>query len=91
LSIFLCGEKLKFVETTVYMPLVVLANGVLNHSPLTARERDVLGLWAKGLQQRQIASLLTMSPGTVKKHLQNVYKKLDAHNKVQALKKAGYL
>jgi LuxR family maltose regulon positive regulatory protein len=73
------------------MSLIVLANGALNHSPLTARERDVLGLWAKGLQRRQIASVLVMSPGTVKKHLQNVYRKLDVHNKVQALRKAGYL
>ena len=73
------------------MPLVVLANGVIDQSPLTAREREVLKLCSQGLQQRSIAALLSMKPGTVKKHLQNAYKKLDAHNKVQALTKAGYL
>ncbi len=73
------------------MPLVVLANGFIDHSPLTTRERDVLNLWSTGMQQRMIAEALTMKPGTVKKHLQNIYKKLNAHNKVQALTKAGYL
>ncbi len=73
------------------MPLVVFANGVMNHSPITARERDVLNLWAKGFQQKEIAAQLKLSPGTIKKHLRNVYKKLNAHNKVQALTKAGYL
>jgi LuxR family maltose regulon positive regulatory protein len=73
------------------MPLVITADGMMNHSPLTVRERDILNLWARGLQQKQIAVQLSLSPETVKKHLRNVYKKLNAHNKVQALTKAGYL
>jgi DNA-binding CsgD family transcriptional regulator len=73
------------------MSFIVTADGNMNFSPLTARERDVLNLWAKGLQQKQIAVQLSLSPGTVKKHLRNVYIKLNAHNKVQALTKAGYL
>ena len=73
------------------MPFIVTANGLMDYSPLTARERDVLNLWARGLQQKQIATQLSLSPQTVKKHLRNVYKKLNAHNKVDALKKAGYL
>lgn len=73
------------------MTLIVNADGMMNSSPLTARERDILNLWARGLQQKQIAAQLLLSPQTVKKHLRNVYKKLNAHNKVQALTKAGYL
>lgn len=73
------------------MSLVVLASGVLNQSPLTSREREVLTLWAKGYQKRKIAETLLLSPETVKKHLHNIYRKLNAHNKVQALTKAGYL
>jgi DNA-binding NarL/FixJ family response regulator len=73
------------------MALVVLATGAIDHSPLTTRERDILTLCAKGLPQKQIAELLSLKQGTVKKHLQNIYRKLDAHNKVQALTKAGYL
>ena len=73
------------------MSLFVAANGIIHHSPLTAREREVLKLWAEGLQQKQIAQRLLLSPQTVKKHLRNSYKKLNAHNKVQALMRAGYL
>jgi LuxR family maltose regulon positive regulatory protein len=73
------------------MPLIVSANGTILQSPITAREREVLELWARGLQQKKVAEILSLSPGTVKKHLRNVYKKLNAHNKVQALTKAGYL
>lgn len=72
------------------MTLVVTADGTMNRSPLTARERDILTLWAKGFQQKEIARQLSLSPQTIKKHLRNVYKKLNAHNKVQALTKAGY-
>ncbi|WP_121352417.1 response regulator transcription factor [Flavisolibacter nicotianae] len=73
------------------MTLIVNADGMMNDSPLTLRERDILNLWARGLKQKQIAAELFLSPETVKKHLRNVYKKLNAHNKVQALTKAGYL
>lgn len=73
------------------MTLVVTNDGSLCQSPLTARERDVLNLWAQGYQQKQLAEMLFLRPETVKKHLRNVYKKLGVHNKVQALTKAGYL
>lgn len=73
------------------MALIVTANGMIDQSPLTVRERDVLHFWARGLQQKQIAEQLSVSPQTIKKHLRNVYLKLNAHNKVQALTKAGYL
>lgn len=71
------------------MPLIITPNGIINDSPLTSRERDVLQLIGSGLQQKEIAERLSISPETVKKHLKNVYKKLGAHNKVQALRKAG--
>ena len=73
------------------MPLIITNTGIINASPLTTRERHILDHWARGLQQKQIAAELSLSPETVKKHLKNVYKKLDAHNKLQALAKAGYL
>lgn len=91
LSIFLKKDIVEICANTDFMPLVVLENGLLNESPLTARERDVLHLWAKGYQKKKIAELLQLSPETIKKHLRNVYLKLNAHNKVQALTKAGYL
>ncbi len=71
------------------MPLIITPNGIMSDSPLTARERDVLQLIANGLQQKQIAERLSISIETAKKHIKNAYKKLGAHNKVDALRKSG--
>ena len=44
-----------------------------------------------GLSNKAIASQLNISPETVKKHLQNIFEKLGAHNKIQAINKLnGY-
>ena len=71
------------------MPLIITPNGVISSSPLTPRERDVLELMAKGLKQRQIAVNLSITMETARKHIKNAYKKLGAHNKVDALRKSG--
>ena len=71
------------------MPLLITPNGIITDSPLTPRERDVLELMAKGLRQRQIAEELSIKTETARKHIKNAYRKLGAHNKVDALRKAG--
>lgn len=71
------------------MPLIISPTGTLSDSPLTQRERDVLHLIANGLKQKQIAVQLSISMETARKHIKNAYKKLGAHNKVDALRKAG--
>lgn len=53
--------------------------------PLTAREREVLRLLAEGASNRQIAAALVLSEGTVKKHLANIFGKLDAQSRTQAV------
>ncbi|OZB99032.1 response regulator transcription factor [Paenibacillus sp. XY044] len=52
-------------------------------SPLTAREREILGLVAKGLSNREISSQLEISEHTVKNHLKNILQKLHLENRVQ--------
>lgn len=52
---------------------------------LTDRERELLEQLTKGLSYQQIADNLFISNGTVRKHIENIYKKLQAHNKVEAL------
>jgi LuxR family maltose regulon positive regulatory protein len=59
--------------------------------PLTSREQDVLRLLAVGLSGPEIASALITSPNTVKTHLKNLYGKLGAHTRDEALQIAREL
>jgi LuxR family maltose regulon positive regulatory protein len=52
---------------------------------LSQRELEVLRLIAEGASNREIADQLVVSLGTVKKHLNNVFLKLDAHSRSQAV------
>jgi LuxR family maltose regulon positive regulatory protein len=58
---------------------------------LTTRELEVLGLVKYGAPNKAIAQKLNISAETVKKHLQNIYEKLEASNKIEALNKMSYL
>jgi DNA-binding CsgD family transcriptional regulator len=54
---------------------------------LTTREAEILELVAAGLTNAAIAERLWVSPGTVKKHLENIYAKLDVANRTAAVLK----
>jgi LuxR family maltose regulon positive regulatory protein len=53
---------------------------------LTRREIEILPLLAEGLSNQKIAAKLRIAPLTVKTHLQNIYKKLNAKNRIETLK-----
>lgn len=55
---------------------------------LTQREVEVLEQLSKGLSYHLIAENLILSTGTVRKHIENIYKKLQVHNKLEAVSKA---
>lgn len=53
--------------------------------PLTAREREVLQLIAKGLSYGRIADALGMSPHTVTSHIKQIYRKLAVNSRGEAV------
>ncbi|MFC4722332.1 response regulator [Geojedonia litorea] len=55
---------------------------------LTSREIGVLEQLSKGLSYNAIADNLILSTGTVRKHIENIYRKLQVHNKLEAVQKA---
>jgi len=55
---------------------------------LTTREVEVLEQLSKGLKYDLIADNLFLSVGTVRKHIENIYAKLQVHNKLEAIEKA---
>ena len=55
---------------------------------LSSREIEVLEQLSKGLKYEVIAQNLFLSKGTIRKHVENIYIKLQAHNKLEAIQKA---
>jgi len=52
---------------------------------LTEREKEVLALLVNGRSNNEISNLLSISLTTVKYHLRNIYSKLDAKSRVEAV------
>jgi LuxR family maltose regulon positive regulatory protein len=74
LDAYLCDGKTKMDEASEH--------------PLTNRELEVLELMAKKLSNKQIANQLYIAAATVKRHSENIYQKLDAPGRHQAVIKA---
>jgi len=55
---------------------------------LTNRETEVLLQLSTGITYEQIADNLNISQGTVRKHIENIYRKLQVCNKLEAIHKA---
>jgi LuxR family maltose regulon positive regulatory protein len=58
-------------------------------SRLTQREMELMALVAQGLLNKQIAYELGVTETTIKFHMRNIYRKLGAQNRVQALMRMG--
>jgi len=53
---------------------------------LSEREKEILVLLSQGLEYKEIANRVSISPNTVKKHTINIYQKLHVNSKAQALR-----
>ena len=58
-------------------------------SALTEREREVLGLLAQGLTNKEIAEKLVITTNTVKRHLKAIFEKLNVHTRSAATAKVA--
>lgn len=61
------------------------SNVGLQLAALTAREREILTLVAKGANNQDIASQLFISDKTVRNHLTSIFDKLGVHSRAQAI------
>ncbi|AXY42777.1 LuxR C-terminal-related transcriptional regulator [Halomonas sp. JS92-SW72] len=52
---------------------------------LTHRELEIIGLLGSGASNGEIADRLFVSEHTVKSHLYNIFRKIDVHNRIQAV------
>ena len=52
---------------------------------LTEREREIIDLVAAGKTNAEIAETIWVAPGTVRKHLENIYEKLGVHTRTAAV------
>jgi len=54
------------------------------HKGMTPREAEVLGLISRGKTNREIATVLFISPHTVRKHIENIFEKLEVRTRTAA-------
>lgn len=55
---------------------------------LSEREIEIMDQLSKGFTNKHISENLHISPFTVKRHIENIYQKLQAHNRIELLEKA---
>ena len=73
------------IETEVSKKVEDHRNHIELHEDLTARERDILGLLAKGYENQRIADELFISLKTVKTHVSNILSKWEVSDRTQAV------
>ena len=61
------------------------------YQAITIREKEVLNFLARGMTYKGISEKMEVSPETVKKHLKNIYRKLNVQNKIEALNRVKLL
>jgi DNA-binding NarL/FixJ family response regulator len=79
-----------FLRTTIITKQkpAIINQGELLKSGISKREAEILLLIHDGLSNQQIADKLFLSESTVKKHVSNIFQKLQVERRTEAIKKA---
>jgi DNA-binding NarL/FixJ family response regulator len=70
------------LEPKSYIPAMKSGPGM---DRLTPREREILGLLAKGFRYKEIGGQLGISASTVRAHLHSIYSKLEVGSRTEAV------
>jgi two-component system, NarL family, response regulator LiaR len=85
------GRKLTRTKVVVSYPDFTLDEKQMSRLGISKREYEVLGLMSEGLSNQEIAEKLFVSLSTVKTHSSNLFAKLDARRRTQAIQRAKEL
>ncbi len=85
------GLRLTRKKVIIANPDFKLNEAELQRLGVSKREFEVLGLMAHGLSNQEIADKLFVSLNTVKTHSSNLFMKLDARRRTQAIHRAKEL
>lgn len=81
-----------FRKTTVIVQRSSIINYVqLSKAGISRREGEILVLIDEGLTNQQIADKLFVSESTVKKHINNIFSKLEVNQRAESVKKTKKL
>ena len=84
------ANSIRFIHSgETYMPLYLMQDEpnkkAVESGPLSGREMTVLGHLGEGRKNKEMASTLGLSEGTVKMHVMSICRKLEATNRTQAV------
>jgi len=85
------GLRLTRKRVVIVSPDFKLDDSALQRLGISRREYEVLDLIARGCSNQEIAEKLFISLSTVKTHSSNLFQKLDARRRTQALRRAREL
>lgn len=88
-SLLLMKDSIKVMINPVKeIPTEVLKiDDIIAEFKLTKREKEILSLLLKHYDNTQIADMLSISSGTLKAHIHNIYSKLDVTHRNELIKK----
>jgi len=77
-------KTLQLLKTTTFS----IPRNDIEKITLSDREAEILEQLSNGFTNKRIAENLIISPFTVKRHIENIYQKLQTHNRIELLEKA---